>query len=73
MAKVNLLERLNLYEDLDQYIFLQTFQQYLKVKPKHLVVQFINKMQSLNSIKIALIFGKDLTILQQTLQIIYSH
>ena len=70
MVKVNLLERLDLYEDLDQYIFLQTSQQYLKVKPKHLVVQFINKMQSLDSIKITLIFKRDLTILQQTLQII---
>jgi len=45
MVKVNLLERLDLYEDLDQYIFLQKFQQYLKVMLKHQVVQFINKTQ----------------------------
>lgn len=73
MVKVNLLERSYLYEALDRYISLQTFQQYLKVKPKYLLVQFISKMQSPNLIKIALTFGKDLIVLQQTLQIIYNH
>ena len=55
MVKVNLLARLCLYKDLDQCIFSQTSQQYLKVKPKHPVVQFIDKMQLLNLIKIFLI------------------
>jgi len=73
MVKVNLSERLDLYEAPNRYIFSQTFQQYLKVKLTHLVVQFISKMQSLNSIKITLIIGMDLIVLQQTLQIIYSH